>query len=283
MHGLHILVRSLSTPAIADKYGNVWQYHSRSDHHSKIACWGLLFDLLQHCRLLAEHAQRRSVVFGINHEMRDFRMTRKKNLDLVLCTPRSASEGAQPHNLRSLGEKYGVILSPEEQRVMDGLPELIQGPVGAVHLALEAKACMTEHGKARPRLYDELNSSQLTIHGASDIAIAAGFVMVNLAEQFTSTDRNKHDLRRVDANVTRHRQPQVTQGVIEKVREIPRRARTGEEGFDALAIAVIDCRNDGSPVRLVSAPPAPQPGDTFHYEQTVRRIAQLYEARFPRV
>jgi hypothetical protein len=96
----------------------------------------------------------------------------------------------------------------------------------------------------------------LTVHGSSDIAIAAGFVMVNLATQFISNYLNKHD---------------------------PRRSRTGEEGFDALAITVVECVNDGSPVKLVSHPPAPQPGDTFHYEQMVRRVAQLYESRFPRL
>jgi hypothetical protein len=281
LHGLQILVRSLSQPGVTDQRGNVWQYHSRSDRHSKIACWGILFDLLSHCRLLATHVEERSVVFGINHEMRDFRQNRKKNLDLVLCTPRSATGRRRPFNLRSLGQKYGVVLSGEEQQLLDGLPELIEGPVGAVHLALEAKACMTAHQRAQPRLYDELNSSQLTIHGASDIAIAAGFVMVNMGKQFISPDLNKHDLRKIEPEVSNHQQPQDTVGVIGKVREIPRRGRTGEEGFDALAIAIVECRNDGTPFQLVSSSPAPEPGDTFHYEQMIRRVAQLYESRFP--
>ena len=77
-------------------------------------------------------------------------------------------------------------------------------------LALEAKACMTEHGKARPRLYDELSSSHLTVHGANDAAIAAAFVMVNAATSFISPDRNKWDLSRHDPVVNEHRQPDVT-------------------------------------------------------------------------
>jgi len=56
---------------------------------------------------------------------------------------------------------------------------------------MEAKACMTAHQRALPRLYDELNSSHLTVHGAADHAIAAGFVMVNAATKFLSTDLNK--------------------------------------------------------------------------------------------
>ena len=58
-------------------------------------------------------------------------------------------------------------------------------------MALEAKACMTAHQRALPRLYDELNSSHLTVHGATDQAIAAGFAMVNIAGQYLSPDLNK--------------------------------------------------------------------------------------------
>jgi hypothetical protein len=71
--------------------------------------------------------------------------------------------------------------------------------------------------------------------------------------------------------------------VVEKLRELPRRARDGEEGYDAFAILVVECRNDGSPVRLVTEPPAPQPGDVDHYEMTLHRLAQLYEQKYRNV
>src|SRR5205085_2044407 len=91
MLGESILVRSISATRIKDTLGNVWQYHSRSDRHSKVACWVVLFDLLQTCPLLCEHVAAGKVVFGINHEMRDYKQNRKKNLDLVLCTHRDTS------------------------------------------------------------------------------------------------------------------------------------------------------------------------------------------------
>jgi hypothetical protein len=90
MYGPQILVRSLSHPTRTDRYGNRWQYHSRSDHHSKVACWGIVFDLLRICPLLRRHVAEGRVGFGINHEVRDFVHDRKKNLDVVLCTPSSA-------------------------------------------------------------------------------------------------------------------------------------------------------------------------------------------------
>ena len=112
--------------------------------------------------------------------MRDFVHDRKKNLDLVLCTPgETTTEG----DLLGLASDYDIVLTDEERAVLDGLPALVRAPVGSVMMALEAKACMTAHQRALPRLYDELNSSHLTVHGASEQAIAVGFTMINAAER----------------------------------------------------------------------------------------------------
>src|SRR5580692_3480384 len=100
MHGPEILVRTPSHPSRTDSHGNRWQYHSRSDHHSKVACWGIVFDLLCSSPLLRRHVEGGVVHFGVNHEMRDFVHDRKKNLDLVLCT--ALGRGRESPNL-SLG------------------------------------------------------------------------------------------------------------------------------------------------------------------------------------
>ncbi len=83
-----------------------------------------------------------------------------------------------------MASDYEIELTADEERELLNLPELRSAPVGSVLMALEAKACMTAHQRALPRLYDELNSSQLTVHGATDQAIAAGFAMVNIADAF---------------------------------------------------------------------------------------------------
>jgi hypothetical protein len=162
-------------------------------------------------------------------------------------------------------------LTPAEARALDQLPDVMAAPVGAVHLALEAKACMTEHIKARPRLFDELNSSHMTIHGDTERALAVGFVMVNLAREFHSPTTNT-------GTATIHRQPDVTERVIEKVEELPRRSGPEQPGFDALAIVVVDCANDGTPVKLIEHPPAPGRADIFHYDQMIQRLAGQYSA-----
>lgn len=282
MHGPDILARSLSVPSVRDQQNNLWQYHSRSDQHSKVACWSVLFDLLGHCPQFVQHVAAGKVGFGINHEMRDFRNNRSKYLDLVICTPGGVSD-LEPTIFADLVRSYDIRLSDAETELLESYPSLRKVPVGSVHLALEAKAAMTEHVKALPRLFDELNSSHLAIHGAADFAIAAGFAMVNCAITFVSPGRNKHDLATHEPVVTRHAQPKVTERTIQKLEEIPRRTQSGEQGFDALGIVVLELQNDGSPVTVVTSPPAPTASDVWHYDQMIHRIGSLYASKFGNV
>lgn len=279
MHGPQILARTLSEVTRVDRYGNRWQYHSRSDHHSKVACWGIVFDLLLLNPLLRRHIEAGTVHFGINHEMRDFVHDRKKNLDLVLCTPSSGSAKGSVNSLSEMASEYGIQLSEREAAELAALPPLRRAPVGSVLMALEAKACMTAHQRALPRLYDELNSSHLTVHGASDQAIAAGFAMVNIAENYLSPDLNKKN-RASDPEWSHHNQPRDAQLAIDKVRQLPKRSKPGDTGYDALAIVVIDCPNDGSPVKLVTTPPAPPTGDIYNYASMIDRLSHIYSTRF---
>lgn len=281
VYGPQLLVDTLSVPQPrADKHGNRWQYHSRGDRHSKVACWGILFDLMAHCPVLVEQLRSGAVAFGINHEMRDFQQNRKKNLDLVICT-RGSGAVRKAATFASLVDRYGIVLSDAAKELLRRLPDFEEAPVGAVRVALEAKAAMTAHIKALPRLHDELNSSHLTIHGSSEEALAVGFVMVNIAESFVSPDMNKCNLDGQQPHVAVHRQPGDAVRVIEKVAEIPRNSREGGTGFDAIGLVVVDCANDRvSPVTLHTVKPAPQIGDIFHYDSMIHRLAELYRGRF---
>lgn len=282
MHGPRLLATSLVARAGGFKHGNSWQYHSRSDHHSKVACWALLFDVLRHCALLRDHAARGLVGYGLNHQMGDFRTGRKKNLDLVVCRPRAGENrsGSPAPTFADQAFEIGVMLTEQDQAELKALPRLQELPVGSVHIALEAKACMTAFGKARPRLYDELNSSHLAIHGNSPHTIAAGLAMVNCADTFISPTLNDFDLSGQPPRVSKHKQPRDAASVVEKLRELPRRSRDGEEGYDVFAILAVDCKNDGTPVTLVTEPPAPQAGDVDHYDMAVHRLVQLYEQKY---
>jgi len=282
MHGPKILVRRLQVPGEPDKYGNRWQYHSRSDRHSKVGCWGVAFDLLATSTLLRTHVERGKVVLGVNHTMRDFATGRKKDLDLVIARPDGPVPPAAP-TFAQLADKYGIKLTNDQQGLLDALPSLRVAAVGAVLIALEAKACMTAHIKALPRLYDELNSSHLCIHGASKQALAIAYVQLNAADEFVSPIRNSRSMAGGAEEITKHRQPGDAIRVLQKVAEIPRRSSSSEIGFDGVGVSVLNFRNDGGPVELVDKPPAPQPGDQFHYSGMIVRMANEYDTIFANI
>lgn len=278
MNAPDILVESLSAPGVTDKFGNAWQYHPRSDRHSKIACWGIAFDLLMASSLLRQHVAAGKVVLGVNQTMVDFGTGRSKKLDLVFARPDGPPTG---QILTSMADHYGVHLTGEHRAALRELPDWPTAPTGAVLVALEAKAAMTAFIRALPRLYDELNSSHLCTHGASRQALAIGFAMVNASAEFVSPDLNRRLLPpAAPPEVSTEPQPRSLLRTLAKLQEIPRRSNVRENGFDAIGIVVIDGRNDGSPFRLVSGPPAPSPGSPYHYDSMILRVANEYDTPF---
>jgi hypothetical protein len=103
--------------------------------------------------------------------------------------------------------------------------------------------------------------------------------MINMAPSYLSTDRNKKNFPE-NPDWSKHAQPRAAQLAIDKVKQLPRRSRPNETGYDGLAVVVIDMKNDGSPVGLVTGPPAPNPGDIHHYDAMIARLAGLYATRF---
>lgn len=266
----------MSVPQPRGSSQTPWQYHSRSDLHSKVGCWAVLFDLLQQSSLMRKHAVERKIVFGVNHKLTDFRTGKEKDLDLVIARPDGE---LTPSTLEDLAATYHVVLDAAQRSRLESLPTVHRAPVGAVLVALEAKAAMTEHVKALPRLFDELNSSHQIVHGASNQALAVGLAMVNASPTFISPDRNKTPGSA--PVITRHDQPRVARATVDMIRnQLPRRSSASGVGYDGLAIVVVSAANDGTPVTLVTTPPAPQAGDIFHYDNMVTRVANEYDSTF---
>jgi hypothetical protein len=266
-----------------------WQYHPRSDHHSKVACWGILFDLLLCSDLLREHVAEGRVAFGINHRMVDHTNNRPKNLDLVLCRPKvgevALTSRKKAVTFAGLVDSIGLELDEQDRALLADLPVLPERPVGSVLLALEAKAAMTEFGKARPRLYDELASSHVVVHGDTDSAIAVGFAMVNGSDSFVSPTKNPCIAWGAPMVASTHDQPTQLKLTIKKIAELPRRETTGKAGFDAIAAVAVSCRNDGStPVAVITDPElgAVREGDVLAYSTMINRVVGIYASRFPR-
>lgn len=241
--------------------------------------WAVMFDLLLESASLRQHVADSKVVAGVNHLMSDFTTKRKKTLDLVVARP--GEPGGLRRTFAEIAWKYDIHLTPAEKSLLADLPDLREGPVGSVLVALEAKATMTAHVKAMPRLYDELNSSHATVHGAADQAIAAAGVVINHGTDFLTLDLNELGVdSRPPLRYQLHDQPDDAARVVAKVEELPRRSASGGYGFDAVGIVLLDIRNDGSGVNVVTGPPAPGPSSDFHYDQMVRRVVSHYDFRF---
>jgi len=263
----------------AGKEPTSWQYHPRSDHHSKVSCLLMGLDLLLESETLRKHVEDGRVACGINHVMTDYKSKRRKAFDLVIHRISEKKPASPRRTFKSLLSEYGVVLTADQQSVVSGLPDVPVHTVDAndVYVAFEAKACMTAFGKARPRLFDELNSSHPTIHGDKEEAIAAGFVLINSADSFISPIINRTGANGPNLEVTKHKQPTDYQSVVQKVRELPLRSYTKEFGFDAVGIVLMHCANDGTPVAVVDDPPTLR---DYEYDRMIKRVASLYEARF---
>lgn len=246
-----------------------WQYHSRGGRHSLTACWGVMFDLLANSALLRQHVSDGKVIFGLDHKMHDYAANRAKNLDLVVARPHHAgwTRKRRPRHFSELPGLFDMEVTGEQRARLAALPDPVEGAVGAVHLALEAKACMTAFSKSYPRLYDELNSSHAVIHGASNRALAVGLAIINVADEFVSPVGKRN----------RHNQPQDALGAIAKVEQLPRRSGDEGVGYDGLGIVLVDLANDGSPVSHADRPPVPV---NYEYERMIVRIANEYDVRF---
>lgn len=259
----------------------LWQYHSRSDHHSKVSCWAVLFDLLRESALLRDHVAEGKVYFGVNHTMTDWVNRKKKRLDLVVCRADGPPTGG---DFLDLARSLSLYMPDAAAWDLDQLPVMYEAPVGNVLIALEAKAAMTAHVKALPRLFDELNSSHQIVHGASSNALSIGMVTVNVAHEFVSSDMNKEYDPRMRTQVSTHRQPDAAVRVMDMVDNLPRRTGGSDVGYDGLGVVALDLVNDcETPVIARQAYPAPRPGELFHYETMLRRMAHEYDARFYRI
>jgi hypothetical protein len=280
MLGPAIVAQTMSLKSVTDKSGNSWQYHSRSDNHSKVTSWAILFDLMRHCSLLCEHVRAGQVAYGINHPMTDFQSQKRKNLDLVLCKPRESGVRKTKLRFAEYAFNEGFQLDAVALSELNRLPELPTAPVGDVLAAFEAKACMTAHQKAVPRFYDELTSAWRCINGSAQRGIAVGIAMVNAASSFVSPIRNPGDAGHKALVVTEHRQPNDALLIQNAARRLNLRSDVNGSGYDAIGILTVVAHNDGTPVTIAPSPPSVPPDDAFDYGMMIRRVAAIYSSRF---
>lgn len=273
MRGPALIARSMSVASERGRDGRAWQYHSRSDRHSKVACWALLFDLLLECDVVRDAAARGRLGFGINHEMVG---AINKTLDLVLTIVPPARSSRPRRDFAARAVEFGLALDNEDRAALDALPPLYEDTrmdVSEVAIALEAKACMTEHVKSLPRLHAEILATGYLARRAAPRCITVSYTLVNAAPSFVTTSAADR--------VNLHRQPEDALRTIGMIaRAVPTANDVRDYGYDAVGVTVIDCRNDGSAVRLLDKSPAPATSDHVHYERMLRNVCAEFRSRF---
>lgn len=273
MKGPALLARTMSIGTTRGKGERAWQYHSRSDHHSKVACWAVLFDLMLECDVVRDAAQRGRLGFGINHTMVG---PINKTLDLVLTLAPPTRKQQKRHTFASVAVAFGLVLDDQDVAALQALPALEQdtaGDVSEVAIALEAKACMTEHVKSLPRLHAEILATGYLAKKAAPRCISVSYSLVNAAPFFLTPSGigKRND----------HHQPDDARRVVDMIaRAVPTAHEVRDYGYDVVGVTVLDCRNDGSAVRVVEGAPAPSTSDHVHYERMIRSLCSEFRSRF---
>ena len=237
-------------------------YHPRSDAHSNAVCRAIVEDLVEHCQAFAERARSGEIVARLNHTVKV--NYQDWNIDLAVGPP------------------PGSPLPPSDGSITFETPATIE-------LALEAKAIMTEHGKARRNRLRDLQAFHNYAHSYNEKTIAVGTVAVNVSRVFWSPTRSTDDITE-HVNIEK-----LGKSTVELFRGLPLRHTPAEgPGFEAVSLLVVDFDNlrknpalpYGAPPaadpKLVTGTPAPGTGDPMHYGTMIQRICAAYEDRWQR-
>lgn len=100
--------------------------------------------------------------------------------------------------------------------------------------------------------------------------------MINLSPKYKNPDAFASGLTRAKFNMEK-----VVADTVRLFASIPLRNSPGDPNDEPEAIGMIVVNYDGSSsAKLITKPPAPQPGDQTHYHSFVQRFAELYGRRF---
>ncbi len=235
-----------TAPGELARYLTEHRYHPRSSKHGDAMCEFVLRDLHASCPGLSAMAGRGGIVYQTNYTVNQGTPS-EWTIDLVLGPRNDESQLQGPYIARDNPSK--------------------------VWIAIDAKAIMTEHGKARRNRQRDLNSMAEILHRMDPTPITGAYVAINMAAEFRSPLRNE---------TTRHRNiERIVAETIPLMMEILEDQESGHPGLDAVGITVLDYSNTPRSVcRLVEAQPAPDRSSPLHYDNFIARLCEKFTASF---
>lgn len=259
------------------------QYDSRSDFHSKVATWCLLFDLLKHSQQgpggpygLWDDVAAGRLGFRLNHRLVGTAMSKK--LDLVVCEV--AGNSRRGTHFLDVGARLGVrVDNPADEAycrslAQVGFHEVDKDHVGNARIVVEAKAAMSDLVAAMPRLYAEILATGIVARDAQLArgwrrTVVASLNLVNTSASFRSSTRDEPKVNSAGSalKVINMLANAFRVGLVSK-------AFDGRDVFDAVGITPIVCANDmTTPVRIDTSARVP---DQARYDQMVQDICNKY-------
>jgi hypothetical protein len=226
-------------------------YHPRSDKHSNALGEAIVDGLVGTCDAIGRKAASGELVYDLNFDL--VYGTATWNIDLVLGPP--------PPEVRDQVRLAG-----------DGIPILRSTP-STIQIGVELKAVMTEHRKAVKNRKRDLEAHHEHVHNYDERAIAAGVLLVNVAERFKSPLRPEVSAHRHAAAKVEH--------CINEANAISVRGGPTGYGLDAKCVVVVDMDNVNlATTAYRTTPPAPQIGHPLHYDAFIQRLCSEFTRRF---
>jgi len=235
-----------AAPLELARYLTEHRYHPRSSKHGDAMCEYVLRDLHASCPSLSTMASKGEIVYQTNYTVNQATPS-EWTIDLVLGPRKGDSQ------------LPGTYIARDDP--------------SRVWIAIDAKAIMTEHGKARRNRQRDLNSMAEILHRMDPTPITGAYVAINMATEFRSPLRNAN---------TRHRNiERIVAETIPLMTEILEDEESGHPGLDAIGVTVLDYSNTPrSECRVIEAQPAPDRNSPLYYDNFIARLCEKFTARF---
>jgi hypothetical protein len=147
---------------------------------------------------------------------------------------------------------------------------------GRAQLLAEHKAIMTAHGKQRKNRISDIGGYVSHIHNHAADAVAGFTVVINVSPEYRNPDAWASGIVRNYTNMAH-----IVRSTVELFTGVPLREAVTDSYELPEGVGVILVDYDGiHEARLVTDPPAPQPGAPTCWETFVRQMAQKWEERF---
>lgn len=241
-------------------------YHPRSSKHSDFLSEIIIADLLENCPAMVTKARRGELVVKLRHHQ-------QVGLDDWVIDI-------------AFGSCAGTPQPPSDEQVI-----VFTAPA-IVHVAIELKTVMTEHGKTQRNRLRDFSAFASHGHRYDPATVLGAFLAVNAAEHFYSPLRKDDDV--TSHGTKKGNARDVAKTTVELFRSIPlRHSDSREQGLDGLGVIAVEHDNLAihpdpatyahlhKQTRIAPAPPSPSVGDPLHYHTMIQRLCAAYVRRFP--